>query len=191
VIKRVLFSFLIVVLAIALFGCASAAPAPAPQSNAASSAAPASQGPLSVPPQPTSAPRPTGVAVPYQTSVPAVIVSGPTLAPTNAPTAASPGPTATKAATTVPTAQPTASKSAAAASGVATGKKTEVKFTYTPALSTIEDADTIDTAIAKIPGIFDCTSSQTSTDVNYDAGLLTVDQIVQAFATQGHPVKPQ
>ena len=193
-IQRVLFVIGVLACVLSLFGCASTAPAPAsaPQASQATAAAPAvNDSPLPLPPQPTSPPLATGIPVPYQTAVPALIVSGPTLVPKSAPTAA---PTNAAAAKPPATAQPTAAQSASTASaapGVATGKRTDAKFTFDPALATIEEADPLDTALEKVPGIFASSSSQTSATVTYDAGLITVDQIMQAFALQGHPVKPQ
>ncbi len=190
-IRRVFIIGVLLALCIALLGCASApaAPAVAPQSGQANTAAPAAvKSPLPLPPQPTSPPVTPGAPFAWQTAAPALIVAGATLVPTRAPTAG-----ATAAATTAPTTVPPAAtkSSAPAAAGVATGKKTEAKFTFSPALATIEDADPLDSAMKTIPGIFECSSSQTSTTVSYDAGLITVDQIMQAFAQQGHPVKPQ
>jgi hypothetical protein len=190
VIQRVLFIALTLAFGLALSNCAPApaAPTPAAPGSVATVPAPAAaQIRLALPPQPTSPPPPTGVPSPYQTSVPALIVSGPTLVPTAIPTVAA----ATKAPAT---AQPTATKSAStapAAQGVATGKRTDVKFTFDPALSTIEEAEPLDVALTKVPGIFESSSSQTSAIVTYDAGLITVDQIQQFFALQGHPVKLQ
>ncbi len=192
-IRRVLFIGVLAVLTVALIGCASApaAPTAAPQTNQPTSAAPVSSNPLtSLPPQPTIPPPAPGAPYTWQTAVPALIVAGPTLAPTSAPTAAP-----TSAATKAPAAaQPTTAATAApvaTAPGVATGKKTDVKFSFTTPLATIEDAQPLDEAMKKLPGIFESASGQTSTTVTYDAGLITVDQIMQAFALQGHPVKPQ
>ncbi|MCL4396372.1 MAG: hypothetical protein M1482_16490 [Chloroflexi bacterium] len=191
---RVLFVAVLVACAVLLLGCASTAVAPTPTApaNQANVAAPSvSKGPLSLPPQPTFPPIPTRAALVWQTAVPALIVSGPTLVPTNTPTPAPTGAAPTKAAAT---AQATATPSAPAvptAPGVATGKQSQAKFEFDPALTTIELADPLDAAMKQVPGIIECSSSQTSAVVTYDAGLITVQQIMQAFAQQGYPVKPE
>ncbi len=195
VIRRVCFIGIAMACILALIGCATAPAAPAapaaPQSSLANPpvAPAAGASALKVPPQPTAPPAAPGAPYTWQTAVPAVIVAGPTLVPANTPT-----PGAAGAATKVPTAAPTAAVTTAAiatAPGVATGKKTDAKFTFTPALATVEDVDPLDAAMKKVTGIFESASSQTSSVVTYDAGLITVDQIMQAFALQGHPVKPQ
>ncbi len=195
VIRRVWFVGIAMACILALIGCASAPAAPAAPSGPQSSLAnpPAAPAPgakaLQVPPQPTSPPLAPGAPYTWQTAVPAVIVAGPTLVPTSTPSLASTG-AATKAPTVAPTTAATAA-AIATAPGVATGKKSDAKFTFTPALATIEDVDPLDAAMKKVTGIFESASSQTSSEVTYDAGLITVDQIMQAFALQGHPVKPQ
>lgn len=190
-IQRVWF-VVFVLAAMLLIGCASTAPAPsAPQNSAAPAVAPAAgQAPLALPPQPTSAPKPAGAAVPYQTAVPALIVVGPTLVP-KAAAGAPAAPVAVAAVAPAAAAPAAPPKAVAQAPGVATGKKTDAKFLFNPALATIEDAEPLDAAIKTIKGVFECSSSQTSTIVTYDAGLVTPDQIAQAFAIQGHPVTAQ
>ncbi len=174
---------------VSLLGCASATAAP--QGSSAPAAPAKGRTPLPLPPQPTSPPPPTGISSgPYQSPAPAAIVSGPTPAPKSTAVAPSPQPT-TAAATVQPTATKSATTAVAAAPGAATGRRTEAKFTFTPALATIEEVDPLEQTLKKIPGIFEVSATQTSATVNYDAGLITVEQIILAFAQQGHPVKPQ
>lgn len=205
-----------IALVLLLLGCAPSAPAstptsPAPPTQSNASTASNRQTPLPLPPQPTSLPIAPRTPSPFQSPAPAQIVLGPTVPPratnTAAPTAAQTR-AATVASTSAPTIaptvaatatsqpRPTTSSPAPAAPGTTTGRRSEVKLTFLTPLKEAEEAEPVEmeplrAELKKMPGFFDMSGDENSVTVGYDAGLLTVEQIIQRFADLKHPVKRQ
>lgn len=107
---------------------------------------------------------------------------------------------ATVAATAVPptsaAAQPTAAGPVPTAPGVATGRRSEVKFVFVTPLKPAEEAEppelvAIRTALMKVPGFIDISGDEKGATVGYDAGLITVEQLMQKLSDLQHPVTRQ
>lgn len=82
------------------------------------------------------------------------------------------------------------------AAGVATGKRTETKLAFLTPLTAREEAepaemDPMRIELKKMPGFMDISGDENLVTVGYDAGLVTVEQLIQRFAQLGHPVKRQ
>ncbi len=191
--RCVLLIGIVVVCVFSLLGCgatATAAPTTAPTPQAAATVAVASTGrtPIPLPPQPTSPPQATRAPTLWQTPAPALIVSVPlpTRAATGAPAATSAGPQ------NQPT--PSGGGPVPTAPGVATGRRSEVKFVFLTPLKPAEEAEpaelvAIRAELKKLPGFLEISGDENLVTVGYDAGLVTVEQLMQRFAELKHPVK--
>ena len=188
---RVVLGGTVLVLSVVLLGCGAATPPPAatPAAQAAATAVVPSTGgtPLPLPPQPTSAPQPTRVPSPFQSATPARSFSS-----------AGPSPTASGVTVASPaagaSAQPTPGGPVPTAPGVATGRRSEVKFAFLTPLKPAEEAEPAElvamrTELKKLPGFLEISGDENLVTVGYDAGLVTVEQLMQRFADLKHPVK--
>jgi hypothetical protein len=195
-IQRTSLVAIILFVVISLLGCGATAtpPAATPTAQAAATAvAPSTSGtPLPLPAQPTSPPQPTRVPSPFQSATPARSFSSAGSSPTTSgAVAASPVATAAGAA-----AQPTTSGAAPTAAGAATGRRSEIKLAFLTPLKPAEEAEpaelvAIRTELKKVPGFIDISGDENLVTVGYDAGLITVEQLIQKFVDLKFPVKRQ
>jgi len=77
---------------------------------------------------------------------------------------------------------------------VATGRRSEVKFAFLTPLKPAEEAEPAElvamrTELKKLPGFLEISGDENLVTVGYDAGLVTVEQLMQRFADLKHPVK--
>lgn len=150
-----------------------------------------------VPPQPTSATLAPRTSVPFLSPTPVPRVQLPASGsspvpgvPTNpqaTAVAAAPAQPASSGAGPVPT-----------AAGVATGKRSEVKFVFLTPLKPAEEAEPPELVqmraeLKKVPGFLEVSGDEEGMEatVGYDAGLITVEQLMAKFAELKHPVKRQ
>lgn len=191
-IHRVLFCGTLCAFVLLLLGCGPTSTAPVAQTEPAGATGVARRTPLPLPPQPTSPPIPPRTPTPWQSPVPAPFVFGPTLPsspggiapilplPTTAVVGAQPAPTTAGAVPSAP--------------GVATGRRSEAKFVFLTPLTMREEAEPLEmepmrAELKKLPGFLDMTGDENTVTVGYDAGLVTVAQLIQRFAELKHPVK--
>ncbi len=77
---------------------------------------------------------------------------------------------------------------------MATGRRSEVKFAFLTPLKPAEEAEptelvTIRTELKKLSGFLDISGDEKMVAVGYDAGLITVEQLIQKFAELKYPVR--
>lgn len=212
-IRRISLLAIFLIIAAIISACSSPA-TPTPEPAATSGPAP-TRTLASVPPQPTFATLAPRTSVPFVSPTPAAILSGGTPLASFAPAVTGPasapgGPPAPTAAanTNAPaTAAPVAVAPTQPASnagpvptapGVATGKRSEVKFVFLSKLLPAEEAEppelvSMRAELKKVPGFLEISDIEdgVGATVGYDAGLITVQQLMVKFADLKHPVKIQ
>jgi hypothetical protein len=194
-------------------GMAACSPPAAPTPQAApTSAGPAATPTLvAVPPQPTSATLAPRTSVAFVSPTPVPLISGgtpitvfgatPNPPPTAAPAAAAPTnppPTAAPAAAAPTQPATTSAGPVPTAPGVATGRRSEVKFVFLTPLKPAEEAEPPEliqmrAELKKVTGFLEITDIDEGVGalVGYDAGLISVEQLIVKFADLKHPVKRQ
>jgi hypothetical protein len=196
VISRVVFCAMALICAVVVLGCGapSSPVAATPAANSAATAqVPSTAGtPLPLPAQPTAPPQAARIPSPFQSATPARSFSSAGPSPTSSGAAAT-TPVATSA---NPSEQPTTAGAIATAPGVATGRRSEVKFAFLTPLKPAEEAEppelvAIRAELKKVPGFIDISGDENAVTVGYDAGLITVEQLMQKLADLKFPVKRQ
>lgn len=77
---------------------------------------------------------------------------------------------------------------------MATGRRSEAKFAFLTPLTMREEAEPLEmepmrAEFKKLPGFLDMTGDENTVTVGYDAGLVTLEQLMQLFAQLKHPVR--
>ncbi len=193
-IRRSSLFVIIVILVLVLLGCSPAA-ATTPQA-AASPGAVATRTIVPPPAQPTSATLAPRTPVPFVSPTAALRVQLPSGGASSAPAtgAGNPQPTAAAAAPAQPAT--TGVGPVPTAPGVATGRRSEVKFVFLAPLNEAEEAEPAELVqmraeLKKVPGFLEVTGDEKDITVAYDAGLITIEQLMVKFADLKHPVKRQ
>jgi len=195
VIRQISMIGIIIALAIVSSACAST-PAPTPQGVATQGVAP-TKTTIPVPPQPTSATLAPRTAVPFvsPTSAARVQPAGGASLPVAAAATSAPAAVVAAAPTQLAT---TSAGPASTVAGVATGKRSEVKFVFLTPLKPAEEAEPPELVqmraeLKKVPGFIEVSDIEDGmgATVGYDAGLITVEQLMVKFADLKHPVKRQ
>lgn len=208
-IRQISFFAIILILSALVAACSAPAVPAAPTAQVAATSGPAATSTVvPVPPQPTSATLAPRTSVPFVSPTPAAIVPGGTPLASFAPALTGPGSAPVGPAGAAPTnapatvapvaAAPTNAGPVPTAPGVATGKRSEVKFVFLTPLLPAEEAEPADLVsmraeLKKLAGfieISDIDDGKGAT-VGYDAGLITVEQLMVKFADLKHPVKKQ
>lgn len=208
------------ILSAVIAGCSAPAAPVAPTVQVVAPSGPAAtRTTVPVPPQPTSATLAPRTSVPFVSPTPAVIVPGGTplasfapaitgpasapvgpvaAAPANPPAPVAAAPTSAPATSVAVAAAPTSAGPVPTAPGVATGRRSEVKFVFLTPLKPAEEAEPPELVqmraeLKKVPGFLEVSDIDDGVGAlaGYDAGLITVEQLMAKFADLKHPVKRQ